>query len=188
MITIGLARELKEAGLTWLPKAGDCFASVLTPIWWLKGSKAGAEELYLLTGQPTESGYYGWSTVDTEPFCELFTHDGSRQEDNWVQLEKYFTWLPRLDQLMEEISSRTKSFKIVYETVSRETSTVSGYWLHFMSDEKEKTENEDSEEKETSPPEVFYSATAEECLGRALLSLLRNHKNEEQKAEIPENG
>lgn len=186
MINIELAKELKESGLTWSPKVGDWFASMLSPIWWLKGKKNGEEELYLLTGQPTESGYYGWSMVDTEPFCELFTHDGQRQEEMWDILEKNFIWLPRLDQILEELSRQKKSFKIVFETANRDTATVSGYWVHFVTEntEEDGKEKEDDEKNEIPSPEVFYSATAEEALGRALLSLLREQKDEDQTGEI----
>lgn len=176
MINIEIARELKEAGLTWSPRVGDWFASMLSPIWWLKGKKTGEEELYLLTGQPTESGYYGWSMVDTEPFCELYTHDGQPQEEIWELLNSHFIWLPRLDQLLEELSRRKKTFKMVYETVSQDTATVSGYWVSYPAEDAEKAEND-----ETPPPEVHYSATAEEALGRALVSLLRECGIEEKK-------
>lgn len=174
MISIKLARELKEAGLPWSPKVGDWFASILSPIWWLKRKKTGGEEIYLLTGQPTESGYYGWSMVDTEPFCELYTHDGNRQEETWEHLEKHFIWLPRLDQLVEELSRRKKTFKFVYETVNKDTDTVSGYWVSYLKEDPEK-----AEDNEIPLPEVYYSAKAEDSLGRALLSLLKEQKVEE---------
>jgi len=166
MLDIKLARELKEAGLAWSPKAGDWFATVLSPIWWLKGKKTGEKEIYLLTGQATETGYYGWSTADTEPFCELYTHDGQKQEEAWEHLEKNFVWLPRLDQLAAELSLHVKSFKLVFECVSTETAEVSGYWVSYVTEGPEK--------EELPSPEVFYSSISEESLGRALLAVLKN--------------
>lgn len=164
MLNIKLASQLKEAGLSWTPQAGDWFATRLSPTWWLKTRKTGGEEMYLLTGQPTENGYYGWSVVDTEPFCELFTHDGVRQEENWEHLDKNFIWLPRLDQITREISLRARSFHIVCKNGSEEPGGTSGYWVAYLTGEPG---NENP-----APPEDLYSETIEEAMGMALLALL----------------
>ncbi len=171
MIDIKLAKELKKAGLVWSPKMGDWFATVLSPLWWLKGKKTGEEEIYLLTGQPTETGYFGWSMSDTEPFCELFTHDGQKQEESWEHLDKNFLWLPRLDQLAAELSLHVKSFKLVFENISTESSEITGYWVSYVTEGPEK--------KERLSPEVFYSPVTEESLGRALLAVLMS-KHQQQ--------
>lgn len=171
MLNIKLARELKKAGLSWSPKAGDWFATRLSPTWWLKSKKTGREEQYLLTGQPTENGYYGWSVVDTEPFCELFTHDGMRQEENWEYLDKNFTWLPGLDQLTGELARRTRSFHVVFKDSGGDPAARSGYWVSYAAGEPE---------AEDAPhPEDFFSETLEEAMGTALLSLLQQEQPRE---------
>lgn len=168
MLSVKLARELKEAGLTWSPKVGDWFVTRLSPTWWLKSKKSGEEELYLLTGQPTENGYYGWSMVDTEPFCELFTHDGTRQEENWEHLDKNFIWLPRLDQLAGELSLRARSFHILFKGPGGDPPERTGYWVAYAA----------GESKNEEPPTFkdFYSETPEEAMGIALLSLMQKVK------------
>ncbi|MFZ5633300.1 MAG: hypothetical protein ACOY40_10680 [Bacillota bacterium] len=162
MLDLNLARELKEAGLAWTPKAGDWFATRLSPTWWLKGKKTGEEEVYLLTGQPTDSGYYGWSTVDTEPFCELFTHDGKRQEENWDYLAENFLWVPGADQLVQEIIQRTKSFRIVYQDAGNDPEAGSGYRASYTTE----PDNEEESARE------FFASTIEEALAMVLLSLM----------------
>ncbi|MCL6479655.1 MAG: hypothetical protein K6T65_14840 [Peptococcaceae bacterium] len=164
MLDLKLARKLKEAGLAWTPKEGDWFATRLSPTWWLNGKKTGGEKLYILTGQPTDSGYYGWSTVDTEPFCELFTHDGKRQEENWRYLAENFLWVPGIEQLVQEITRRAKSLSIVYQDAGNDPEAVSGYRSSYITTEPG-SEDELSGE--------FFASTIEEALAMALLSLLQ---------------
>jgi len=108
---------------------------------------------------------------DTEPFCELFTHDGQKQEESWEHLDKNFLWLPRLDQLAAELSLHVKSFKLVFENISTESSEITGYWVSYVTEGPEK--------KERLSPEVFYSPVTEESLGRALLAVLMS-KHQQQ--------
>lgn len=164
MLNINLAKELKKAGLSWSPEVGDWFATKLSPIWWLNGKKTGEEGLYFLTGKPTDAGYYGWSMVDSEPFCELVTHDGQRQEESWKHLGDNFTWLPRLDQLLQELVKHTKSFKLVYEKYDTDSKIVAGYWVTYTI--------HCSEDEEAPPSEVICEKTTEEAVGKALLSLM----------------
>lgn len=168
MSNIKLAMDLKEAGLAWSPGAGDRFATRLSPTWWLKGKKSGEEEIWLLTGQPTENGCYGWSIMDTEPFCELYTHDGTRQEENWEHLDKNFLWLPRADQLAGELVRRTRSFHILYKGPGGDPEEKTGYWVAHSAGYAEGGEAASDGE--------FYSDTLEEALGRALISLLEKEK------------
>jgi len=174
MLSIKLAQELKEAGLSWTPEAGDWFATRLSPTWWLKNKRSGEEEVRLLTGQPTENGFYGWSTVDTEPFCELFTHDGTRQEENWDYLEKKFIWIPRVDQLVRELALRTKSFHVIYKGPAGDPPETAGYWVAYATGEPETGET---------PPGDFYAETLDEALGIALISLLTAGKSVDKPKE-----
>lgn len=168
MLSVNLAKKLKEAGLAWSPEVGDWFVTRLSPTWWLKSKKNGEEELCFLTGQPTENGYYGWSIVDTEPFCELFTHDGMRQEENWEYLDNNFIWLPRLDQLTREMVKRARSFHVLYKGPGGDPPEYTGYWVAYA--------NAELEGEEALPPEDHYSSTLEEAMGAALLSLMQKVK------------
>ncbi len=168
MLNIKLAADLKKAGLSWSPEAGDWFATKLTPTWWLKGKKRAEEDLCLLTAQPTENGCYGWSIVDTEPFCELLSPDGTRQEENWDCLENNFLWLPRVDQLARELSMRTKSFHILYKGPGCDPSDRTGYWVAYTTG--------DGGTGKAPASEDFYSNSLEEALARALITLLNKEK------------
>ena len=161
MVSITLAMELKEGGLNWTPGIGDWFATKLPPTWWLKGKKSGQKALYLLTGQPTENGYYGWSIIDTEPFCELFTHDGLRQDENWEYLNQNFLWLPRIDQLIKELSQRTMSFHILYKAPQGKPEEKTGYWIAYTPATGDTTND------------VYgHGQSLEDALGYTLLSIL----------------
>jgi hypothetical protein len=106
--------------------------------------------------------------VDTEPFCELFTHDGKRQDESWHHLTTHFLWLPTLEQLTRELSLRTKFFKLVFENVCTGSSAAAGYWVSCAT--------ESGEEKKVPSLEVYHAANPEEAMGTALLSLLQNNQ------------
>jgi len=165
VLKLELALDLKAEGLLWTPEVGDCFATRLKPTWWLNGKKGGGDEILLLTGQPTENGYYGWSMVDTEPFCELYTHDGLRQEENWQYLEQNFVWLPRVDQLVRELGLRTRSFHILGKSPCAGPEEKTGFWVAWAAGE--------DQEGEAPPDGDYYAQTLEEALALALLSLLK---------------
>lgn len=175
MLNINLAKELKEAGLRWNPEIGDWFTTKLSPIWWLRGKETSEEGLHFLIGQPTETNYYGWNMVNSEPFCELLTHDGQRQEENWKHLNDNFTWLPRLDQLLQEMVKHTESFKLVYEKYDIDSKIIAGYWVTYTT--------QCSENKEVIPPEVICEKTNEEAVGKALLSLIKKATTLSKKGE-----
>lgn len=167
MLSIDLAAQLKSAGLAWEPAAGDYFVTRLKPTWWLNSGKSKGPNIWLLAAQPTETGYSGWSLVDTEPFSELYSHDGQPQVEYWAFLNEEFTWLPRLDQLVRELSARTAGYKLGFEKVAITAPGLSGYWIAVtIPSRTEKAEK-------TPSPRVFYASTPEEAAGRALLFILQ---------------
>ena len=114
MISLKLAKQLKDAGLLWIPEDGDFFAT---------GAKQGWDNVFAVSGShdsvPELGGkrwfFYGHlcnrdgGCYLSSTACDSMNMEGITPErftDGKVYSVKDFIFVPRLDQLIAEIRKR----------------------------------------------------------------------------------
>lgn len=169
-VSIELAGQLKKAGLEWVPKRGDFFATCYDPE---------LANVYVISGEtemsPELGGkmwFYGGDLCNrdggcrlNETFCYCMNMDGFKPE--WLKVFSVASareklWLPSFDRLRMEIGRR-------------------GYWWGNVSEGKVSIMREDLREAFSLPPRGFKASTTEDAFGLALLWILVKKKNVPQK-------
>lgn len=120
MISLEMAKRLKDAGLKWEPQNGDWFATgddEYANIFVISGEQQLVDELggkqWFFHGHSCVRGD-GCFMDETASYC--MNMDGFRC-DNWkydVTSAREMLWLPRLDQLLAEIEKTEYRWEITY--------------------------------------------------------------------------
>lgn len=161
MISIELARELKEAGLVWEPKDGDFFAT---------SDDSKMANIFVISGEhnlvPELGGkkwFFNGHLCNRDGSCRLnetasdcMNMDGVKQEGlnvYSVASARKMLWLPRLDQLLANIEGRGWDWDM-----GRIAGDGNGYYIGVSKDDYEKMRSN-----------YAVAENPEEATGKALL-------------------
>jgi len=136
MISLDMAKRLKEAGLKWVPQVGD----------WFRTEKLGPQVVYL-----------GWMEVGNDPETSTDAPVLCPAIIRYRHAE--CIWLPRLDQMIQEIDQREFWWEIKHVLVD---SNIKKYKARI------------SKKHNTSIPEkIFSTTTPDESAALALEWILK---------------